>query len=335
MSDSRAGAPPGLWAITSYFNPMGYRTRLANYRIFRRHLPVPLLTVEQGYDGGFELNASDATTLVQVPARDVMWQKERLLNLALDALPAECDVVVWLDSDILFDRSDWPERAVEALDTSVMVQLFSRTCYLPRVVDFSRPLAEQRYLQRRSTASGLVAGVLQENTLSTSLELLKAHGMALDYANGHAWAMRRDLLQTAGFYEAMIVGGGDYVFLQAALGQFDAVRKGHGWTAPASLQYQHYLRWAERLHTVVQGRIGMVPGDIFNLWHGELLDRRYMPRHEILVSHDFDPDRDIAVDEHGSLRWNSDKPALHATVRDYFRGRQEDGRHNEGPAPTG
>src|SRR5688500_2434422 len=365
MSDSRAGAPSGLWAITSYFNPLGYQTRLANYRIFRRHLPVPLLTVELGYDGRFELNARDATTLVQVPGGDVMWQKERLLNLgldalppacdvvvwrgadllseragllgrgvdALDALPPECDVVVWLDADILFDRADWPERAVEALDASVMVQLFSRTCYLPREVDFSRPLAEQRYLQRRSTASGLVGGVLQENTLSTSLEVLKAHGMALDYSNGHAWAMRRDLLQTAGFYEAMIVGGGDYVFLQAALGQFEAVRKGHGWTVD-SLQYRHYLRWAERFHTVVRGRIGMVPGDIFNLWHGELLDRRYMPRHEILVSHDFDPDRDTAIDEHGSLRWNTDNPALHAAVRDYFRGRQEDGRHDQGPAAT-
>jgi hypothetical protein len=263
-----------------------------------------------------------------------MWQKERLLNLALGALPRECEIVVWLDADILFDRDDWPQRAVEALDTSVMVQLFSRTCYLPREVDFSRPLAEQRYLQRRSTASGLVGGVLQENTLSTTLEALKAHGMALDYANGHAWAMRRHLLQPVGFYEAMIVGGGDYVFLQAALGQFEAVRKGHGWTSPDSRQYRHFLRWAERFHGIVQSRIGMVPGDIFNLWHGELLDRRYMQRHQILTAHDFDPDRDIAIDPHGSLCWSSDKPALHEAVRNYFRTRQEDGRHQAGPAPT-
>jgi hypothetical protein len=259
-SSSRSLAPGGLWAIASYFNPLGYRTRLANYRIFQRHLGVPLLTVEQGYDGRFELDGRDATILMQIPARDVMWQKERLLNLALVALPPECEIVVWLDADILFDRVDWPQQAVAALDTSVMAQLFSRTCYLPRDVDFSRPLAEQRYLERRSTASGLVGGVLQENSLSTTLETLKVHGMALDYANGHAWAMRRHLLQSVGFYEAMIVGGGDYVFLQAALGQFEAVRKGHGWTSPDSRQYRHFLRWADRFHGIVQGRIGMVPG---------------------------------------------------------------------------
>ena len=82
MPAPRLAAPSGLWAIASFFNPLGYQTRLTNYRIFRRHLGVPLLTVEQGYDGRFELDGQDATILVQVPARDVMWQKERLLNLA-------------------------------------------------------------------------------------------------------------------------------------------------------------------------------------------------------------------------------------------------------------
>ena len=206
-----------------------------------------------------------------------------------------------------------------------MVQLFSRTYYLRPGADLSQPLVEQSYLHRRSTASGLVEGGLTRNALVTSLEALKAHGMALDHSNGHAWAVRRTLLERVGFYEAMIVGGGDYVFLQAALGQFETVRDGHGWTAPDSPQYRHYLHWAEPLHAAVQGRIGMVPGDIFNLWHGELLDRRYMPRHQILTAHGFDPDRDIAVDEHGSLRWSSDKPALHEAVRAYFEGRREDG----------
>ena len=327
MSDQHADAVPGLWAITSYFNPMGYRTRWANYRTFWRHLTgVPLLTVEQGHQGRFELDASDATRLVQIPSRDVLWQKERLLNHALQALPPDCHTVVWLDSDILFERTDWPQLAMEALEQAVMVQLFSRVHYLPRDVDFSRPLAEQSYLQRRSSASGLVSGGLAQNVLVTSIETLKAHGMAMDYSNGHAWVMRRELLQREGFYEAMVVGGGDYVFLQAAIGQFEAVRQGHGWTAPDSRQYRHYLRWAERFQAVVQGRIGMVPGEIFNLWHGELLDRRYMPRHQILTGHDFDPDRDIAIDEHGSLRWSSDKPALHQAVLEYFQGRQEDGR---------
>lgn len=221
-----------------------------------------------------------------------------------------------------------------------MVQLFSRCHYLPREVDLSRPLAGQSYLQRRSTASGLMGGVLEQNEFGTSREELRAHGMASDYSNGHAWMMRRAVLQQAGFYDAMIVGGGDYVFLQAALGQFEAVRDGHGWTAPESRQYPHFLRWAEPFHHLVQARIGVVPGDIFSLWHGELLDRQYLPRHAILLRHDFDPDRDIAIDDHGCWRWSSDKPGLHEDVREYFCARREDGRParadtaNAGGAPA-
>jgi hypothetical protein len=333
MSDRPAHLPPGLWAITSYFNPMRYRTRRANYRIFRKHLTVPLLTVEEGHQGKFELDQQDATILVQIPSRDVMWQKERLLNLALKALPPECHTVAWLDSDILFERADWLQRGVEELERALMVQLFSRAYYLLKEVDFSRSLTEQSYLQRRSTASGLLGRVLEQNEFGPSLDILKAHGMASDYSNGHAWMMRRELLEQAGFYEAMIVGGGDYVFLQAALGQFEAVRVGHGWTTLGSRQYSHFLRWAEGFHRVVQGRIGLVRGNIFNLWHGELLDRQYLARHRILTAHDFDPDQDIAIDKTGGLRWNSDKPALHQAVLDYFRGRREDGPEDQVPEP--
>jgi hypothetical protein len=70
----------------------------------------------------------------------------------------------------------------------------------------------------------------------------------------------------------------------------------------------------------------MVAGDIYHLWHGELRDRGYLPRHAILAEHRFDPYRDITLDGNGCWRWSSDKPELHAAVEDYFRQRREDGR---------
>jgi hypothetical protein len=79
-----------LWAITSYFNPMRYRRRLLNYRHFRRWLTIPLATVELSFQDGFELQQGDADLLIQLPGQDIMWQKERLLNLALMALPSTC-----------------------------------------------------------------------------------------------------------------------------------------------------------------------------------------------------------------------------------------------------
>jgi hypothetical protein len=49
-----------LWAITSYFNPAGYRRRLSNFKIFRERLGIPLVVVELTYGPDFELEKQDA-----------------------------------------------------------------------------------------------------------------------------------------------------------------------------------------------------------------------------------------------------------------------------------
>ena len=124
-------APP-LWAITSYFNPAGYRRRLETYRQFRERLAVPLATVELSFTGRFELGPGDADALLQIHGGDVMWQKERLLNLALRLLPESCDQIAWLDCDVVFTNGDWPAQVRGALDDVPLVHPFQARADLPR-----------------------------------------------------------------------------------------------------------------------------------------------------------------------------------------------------------
>lgn len=42
--------------------------------------------------------------------RHVLWQKERLLNLAIDSLPADVDAVAWLDADLIWFNHGWVEE---------------------------------------------------------------------------------------------------------------------------------------------------------------------------------------------------------------------------------
>ena len=114
-----------LWGITCYFNPAGYQNRLINYRLFRSRLNVPLVAVELSFTGEFELRADDAEILLQIAGGDVMWQKERLLNIALSALPRECDIVAWLDCDVIFASPTWADDARHALKDNLLVQLFN------------------------------------------------------------------------------------------------------------------------------------------------------------------------------------------------------------------
>ena len=99
-----------LWEITSFFNPAGYKSRLTNYRLFRARLNVPLAAVELSFTGKFELQDTDAEILIQISGGDVMWQKERLLNIALGVLPTECDIVAWLDCDVIFSSDIGPSE---------------------------------------------------------------------------------------------------------------------------------------------------------------------------------------------------------------------------------
>lgn len=67
--------------VTAFFNPCGYANLRRNYSEFRRHLGVPLRTIELSFNGTFEI--SDALHVNGGPA-NLLWQKERLLNLVVN-----------------------------------------------------------------------------------------------------------------------------------------------------------------------------------------------------------------------------------------------------------
>jgi hypothetical protein len=304
-----------IWAITSYFNPIHWRRRLANYRIFRQHLQFPLLAVELGYDEQFDLQPNDAEFLLQLFGADVMWQKERLLNRALDTLPAACQYVIWIDCDVILQKTDLADQIVRELDRAPLAQLFSL------VHDLEPDALPENWKTgsappRHSVASRVAQGMSPADCLG------KRHPGSLGIRSpGHAWAIRRDVIDRRGFYDACIVGGGDSAMACAAYGVLPEVIRLNSMNPR---QISHYLNWAEDLHQSVQGDVGLVEGDLLHLWHGKPGDRRWFQRHADLAPFDFDPATDIAHDDAGCWRWNTDKPALHEYVRSYFVSRNED-----------
>lgn len=290
-----------LWCLTSIFNPAGYRSLLSNYRRFRSALQAPLAAVELSFDGGWELAEDDADLLLRIADGDVMWQKERLINILVAKLPPECEYVAWIDADVLLLDPEWSQRAVDALAYAPLVQLFSTARHLQQdgmVPPSSLPSAAAVALEGR-----------------TPFQPRIKHGMA--------WAARRELLERHGLYDSCVIGGGDTALLGAALGVPEVVADEKLMSAA---QRDHYSCWAADFHADVSGRVGVLPGEIHHLWHGDLRDRRYDRRHEDLAQHDFDPGSDIRPGAEGAWRWASDKPALHALLRNYFHSRRADGR---------
>ena len=304
----------GLWAITSYFNPAGYANRLHNYATFRDRLDVPLLTVELAWGEAPALGKEDADRLIQLAGGSVLWQKERLLNLALAALPPGCRYVAWIDCDLVFEEADWHLGVREALQRVRLVQPYEYVLDVDPGADPEHLATAPVLLERESMASkhcrgARVDGVVQSNMLK-------------QYSPGHAWAARRDVLDQTGFYEGMILGSGDFVMATAAMGRHREIPRAY---LMNDRQAAHYLTWARRFHEGVEGDLGVVPGRLFHLWHGDLADRGYDVRYEGLAGHRFDPHTDVAVADGGPLRWSSEKPDLHEYAKSYFASRREDG----------
>jgi hypothetical protein len=319
----RATAASRLWGITSYFNPAGFARRRANYREFRAGLEVPLLTVEWSTDGRFELQESDADVLVQLSSPDLMWQKERLLDIALRALPKHVDRVAWLDCDVVFRRPGWPDAAVRELETHGVAQLFSRCVYLGPDATEEDAAPSLVHLDRQLSADAGQATTARSGAGFRELWGQPAsRGPRRNRLAGLAWAGRRDLLERHGFYDACVFGAGDRAFACAAFGQHRVAEQ--AWLRTPQ-QRRHYHAWADAFASDVARRVGLVEGDLLHLWHGALEDRQHRVRHEVAELHGFDPETDIKLDRTGLWRWATPKHVLHRGVAEFFRRRMEDG----------
>jgi hypothetical protein len=308
-----------LWAITSYFNPVGFHRRLTNYRSFRRLLNVPLITVELSFGAPFELDSGDADMLLQLRGQSVLWQKERLLNVALKHLPSNCKTVAWIDCDVIFVDEGWSEKACEQLDRFPLVQLFTDLYDLGEEVDPAAVDLQRERVVGRSIGAALARGPMSSGGGDGKSPRL--HGGPL---MGLAWAGRREVLEAAGFYDACIVGGGVRAMASAALAQHEDVER-YLKLKMNPRQEEHYRPWAERWWGLIEGNLGYLETSLLHLWHGDIVNRGYTSRHEQLARFGFDPFHDLALDDSGCWRWNTAKPEMHQFVKDYFSSRREDG----------
>jgi len=311
MTNRTLGA--GLWAISCYFNPCRYRRRLANYHEFRRRLTAPLVCVELSFDGRFELGADDADVLIKVKGGAVLWQKERLLNIAWRHVPLSCRKIAWLDCDVFFASDDWIEGTQALLDDFPVVQPFSQVAELRRETRVERtpPLEEcgLGYSILRSSAAPA------EDLLASNMRLARTH-------SGLAWAAHRDAFDGLGFYDSCIVGSGNRAMFCA---QIDKCEQAVKYLRMTPRWADHYRSWADRHFRRVNGKVGHLDMRLYHLWHGDLENRRYAERHEDFSQYAFDPERDIGTEEGGPWKWTSRKRPMHDFVCQYLKGRREDG----------
>ena len=300
-----------LWIVTCYFNPQSYATRLENYHRFKtafERSEARFVTVECAFDNQPFVLAGP--NVIRLRAADVMWQKERLLNLAISGLPSECRKVAWVDCDILFQNPAWLIHTSKLLDDFALVQPFQKVVYPGK--------GEISYSSDSINFTKSFASVFSSAPTKQLTGDFRRHGHT-----GFAWAARRDLLMSHGLYEACVAGDGDHMMAHAACGDWESPCVNN--SIVGSDHRNHFRQWAAEFYKDARGRIGYVPGTILHLWHGDIRHKKSYQNLVKLDAHEFDPTRDIRVGRSGALEWNSSKPELHRSLRNYFASRMEDG----------
>lgn len=277
--------------IVPLFNPAGYESHVKKFDRFANSMHYPFFTVEASFDGNFMSGDHQGGSL-QVYANDnnIMWQKEALINKAVEELPPEYDSVCYMDSDIEFMHPGWLEKAQHELKTHAVVQPFDNLTYLDHNDKPFRMIgsyARNMHAYRRG-AGGACGGVI---------------------------LARREIFPLIDY---CIVGGGDSTMMFSWTGKY----LNHARSRIGSEMRRQFMRDYERLREQTPNGVGFVEASCRHIWHGNKGDRKYFERWKILGDHKFKLS-DIEKEYNGLWKWVDNKP-LQEAVKEYFLGRNED-----------
>ena len=329
-----------LWVITAISNPVRFKTRFALYRKFKQHvtreLNLNLITVECAYgnrDHQLSDDMSDEVCIHNTLCNDVktidvrvrnktqVWLKENLWNIGIRYLPDNCKYVLFADADIQFVNPNFATELVNSLQEYRVVQPFETACDMGpegQVFDVHRSFGYcyahgWEWRPKPDGVGGYYAPKPADKKNPT--------GYGNPFHPGFAMAFRKSVLDKMNLLEVGILGAGDHHMCSALIGKTRL-------SMPSKIHPNYkkiVLNWEARAKEVVNGMFGYVNGTILHNFHGAKKNRKYVSRWDILIEHNYDPEKDSYKNSQGVLELEEDKaPGLRDAIKNYFRSRNED-----------
>lgn len=274
--------------ITTYFNFSESKKLKQNYINFRRKFRYKIWTAELCLP--HQQFFIDDSIKFKIDYTQILWQKERALNLLLTYLPRSTDTIVWIDADIILHNRNILRDIDQTLGRFPVAQIF------------------ERVYEKSSNKSHNNISFAKNYIENTTVEWP---------AIGFGWAMRKEVLNN-GFFDLDIVGNGDNLQLLSWLGLWD-----HQMISVLTPHLKkEYLLWAINSYNEVNGHIGCIKGDIEHMYHGTQANRRYWDRNSILINNQYNPNLDLDYDKNGLFKIKN--YYIQQELQQYFISRQDD-----------
>ena len=301
-----------LYVITPIFNPFRFASRYRLYSQFAKRMAqdgVKLFTVEAAFGTApFEVTTPHEPMNLQLRTNQILWHKERMINLAMDALihhVPDAQFLGWFDSDVAFLNPTWLDDTIHALGHLDILQPFADSIYLSSQNEYmwNCPSTIRFFLEKR--------GYHQTPPLDSRYTFCGHPGLA--------WcATRHALERMGGLYERCVAGSGDTIMANSFKGDWSVSLP----APPSAGMKASMAEWARRCGDL---KLGFVHGSVAHYWHGKSESRGYEKRWAILAYHQFDPVIDTVIDPATHLyKWAGNKPKLEEDVRLSLGSRNED-----------
>lgn len=261
--------------ICSYFNYYEDELRKQNYIKFRKNFAHDLLTVEVAKDES-EFFIDDAIQIV-AKLENLLWQKERCFNIALENLPDTVDKIVWVDTDIIFHNKNWLEDLDKLLDEAPFAQPFER------IVEFSNEY------NHNLNCSGYAKLVYDKIHYGSEIPISTAPGIA--------WGCHTSIIPN-GFYDKHILGSNDVLQLYSWLGDIFNTKL----LQMPNCLILDFLEYYKNISCDGK-KIAYCKGVVEHLYHGKYNTRGYNSRNELLIDN-FNV-ADLKIDNNGLYKLNN------------------------------
>ena len=191
-----------LAVVACYFNPCDSVLQRENLERFRAELRAPITIIEASFNGDFVFD--DSVKIIATEKNRYLWQKERLLKIAIDQLPATVDAFAMVDADLIFRNKNWQAETLARLQNADVVQMFESIEYIAADGNLEIRLPSFAWEQQQAVPSpglpgGAVAvrratldrpgGALHETNIigggdGVTMRRWKKQGLVIDYVRG-------------------------------------------------------------------------------------------------------------------------------------------------------
>ena len=336
-----------LACVTCHFNFSNFQRPIENLHNFLKNMEEINLPVY-----GVELVLPDQEIQTKLlpnwinitidPEKNILWQKEALLNKAETLVPDHYENIAWIDADIFIDDELWVEKTIKELETHDVIHLFQSALLLDKhrsiflkipsevfayknIIFNTKQIKffgnrDEKYINDVEKSGCIIFGDFKDLSIS------KRKPISPDFEDlgkckhaGFAWAMKRSLWKKInGLYDRCIIGGADSamckVFLDTDISVYNSNAIG--------LNADSFQEWALKVkkEKISTSNLNV---DIYHFFHGSRENRKYIDRNE--NTRLFDSSLITNINDLGILEWSDQAPEyLKQDVRDFFNDRLED-----------